>query len=477
MDFDDLLMRTVLLLRENLDVRVKYQQRWRFVLVDEFQDTNTAQYELIRLLATGPMNNRNVFVVGDEDQSIYKFRGADYHNVQLFKSDFPEARTVLLEQNYRSTQTILDVANSVIRNNRHRTPKQLRTDNGHGLPVTVYEAYNEVEEASYVATRSKSSNAAATIPGDVAVMYRTNAQSRALEEAFVLRGMKYRLVGATRFYERKEIKDALAYLRLIHNPADSVALGRIINTPRGGSATRRRWRCALGGRVGRQPIRGAANHPSRPAERAALRIGEPLPPQAALAAHRRAHTKSAGRFFGAARRLGGQERAARYGSVAELLDAVLLQSRYAEQLRDGTDEGEDRFENLQELRAVAATIRSGCARPGAGPDAAGHVPGGRQPGERQRRPGQQRRRGHAADAAHGQGAGVSRRLPGGAGRWHPAAQPHAGKRRRGKRTWPRSAACSMSASRAPSAGSTWCTAFRRSLWGEQRLAGAQPLPG
>ena len=360
MDFDDLLMRTVLLLRENLDVRVKYQQRWRFVLVDEFQDTNTAQYELIRLLATGPMNNHNVFVVGDEDQSIYKFRGADYHNVQLFKSDFPEARTVLLEQNYRSTQTILDVANSVIRNNRHRTPKQLRTDNGHGLPVTVYEAYNEVEEASYVADEiEKLQRRGDANPGDVAVMYRTNAQSRALEEAFVLRGMKYRLVGATRFYERKEIKDALAYLRLIHNPADSVALGRIINTPTRGIGDKaqvalRSWAAELG--VSQYVALQIIHHGP---ERAALRIGEPLPPQAAQSPIGGRTQKVLADFSALLEGWVDQERAARYDSVAELLDAVLLQSRYAEQLRDGTDEGEDRFENLQQLRAVAATYVPG----------------------------------------------------------------------------------------------------------------------
>jgi DNA helicase-2/ATP-dependent DNA helicase PcrA len=356
MDFDDLLMHTVLRLRENLDLRVKYQQKWRYVLVDEFQDTNTAQYELIRLLATGPMNNRNIFVVGDEDQSIYKFRGADYHNVQLFRSDFPDAKVVLLEQNYRSTQTILDVANSVIRNNRHRTPKQLRTDNGHGLPVTIYEAYNEVEEASYVADEIEKLQRRGDInPGDVAVMYRTNAQSRALEEAFVLRGMKYRLVGATRFYERKEIKDALAYLRLIHNPSDSVALGRVINTPPRGigdktQETLRTWAADLG--VSQYVALQIIHHGP---ERAAQRLGQPVPPQAAFSPIGGRAQKMLADFSALLEGWVDQERAGRYESVAELLDAVLLQSRYAEQLRDGTDEGEDRFENLQQLRAVAAT--------------------------------------------------------------------------------------------------------------------------
>lgn len=360
MDFDDLLMRTVLLLRNNLDVRVKYQQKWRYVLIDEFQDTNTAQYELIRLLVTGPMNNRNIFVVGDEDQSIYKFRGADYHNVQRFRSDFPEARVVLLEQNYRSTQTILDVANAVISHNRHRTPKQLRTDNGHGLPVTVYEAYNEVEEASYVADEiEKLQRRGDFAPGDVAVMYRTNAQSRAIEEAFVLRGMKYRLVGATRFYERKEIKDALAYLRLIHNPADSVSLGRVINTPTRGIGDKaqealRQWASELG--VSQYVALQIIHHGP---DRAALRLHQPVPPKAAQSPIAGRAQKSLADFSALLEAWVDQERGGHYASVAELLDAVLLQSRYLEMLRDGTEEGEDRFENLQQLRAVAATYVHG----------------------------------------------------------------------------------------------------------------------
>ncbi len=357
MDFDDLLMRTVLLLRSNLDVRVKYQHKWRYVLVDEFQDTNAAQYELIRLLVTGPANNRNIFVVGDEDQSIYKFRGADYRNVRLFRNDFPEAPVVLLEQNYRSTQTILDVANSVIQNNRHRTPKNLRTDNGHGLPVTIYEAYNEVEEAAYVADEIEKLQRRGDISnlGDIAVMYRTNAQSRALEEAFVLRGMKYRLVGATRFYERKEIKDALAYLRLIHNPADSVALSRVINTPPRGIGDKaqdalRSWATDLG--VNQFTALQVVHHGP---ERAAARMGQALPPAANFSPIGGRAQKALADFSELLEGWVDRERAGRYSTVAELLDDVLLQSRYLEILRDGTDEGEDRFENLQQLRAVAAT--------------------------------------------------------------------------------------------------------------------------
>lgn len=227
MDFDDLLMQTAMLFRQHDSIRTKYQQKWQYLLVDEFQDTNTAQYELLRLLADPPGGSRNLFVVGDEDQSIYRFRGADYRNVLHFRENYPDATVVLLEQNYRSTQTILDVANAVIANNRNRTPKRLHTDNGKGLAVTLYEAYNEVEEAAYVCDEIERLVASrAFSSGDIAIMYRTNAQSRALEESMVMRQMKYKLIGGTRFYERKEVKDALAYLRLVHNPADTVAMNR-----------------------------------------------------------------------------------------------------------------------------------------------------------------------------------------------------------------------------------------------------------
>ena len=197
-----------------------------------FRTPTPRQYELLRLLANGPEGKRNLFVVGDEDQSVYKFRGADYHNVHNFMNDYADAIKILLEQNYRSTQKILDVANAVISHNRNRTPKQLHTENGAGLAVTVYEAYNEIEEASYVCDEiERLVDSSGFTLSDFAVMYRTNAQSRALEEAFVLRQIKYKLVGATRFYERKEVKDALAYLRVVHNPADTIALDRIINEP------------------------------------------------------------------------------------------------------------------------------------------------------------------------------------------------------------------------------------------------------
>lgn len=361
MDFDDLLLRTVLLLRANLDVRVKYQHKWPYLLVDEFQDTNSAQYEMLRLMAGEPTNNRNLFVVGDEDQSIYRFRGADYRNVQLFRRDYPEHVEILLEQNYRSTQIILDVANALISQNRNRTPKRLHTDNGQGVPVMVYEAYNEVEEAAFVADEIEKLLATkAFAPGDFAVTYRTNAQSRALEEAFVMRQIRHKLIGATRFYERKEIRDALAYLRLLHNPADSVSLERIINEPPRGIGAKtvealRMWADEIG--VSQSEALQILHYGP---QRVALQSGRTLSTAAYKAPPLGARARNALSDFAAL--LDGWmalERAARYDSVAHLLDEVLLKSGYIDNLRDGTDEGEDRFANLQELRSVAAQYTQG----------------------------------------------------------------------------------------------------------------------
>ncbi len=216
-------------MRQDADVRAKYQRRYPFILVDEWQDTNMAQYELVKLLAG---DRANLFVVGDEDQSIYRFRGADYRNVARFREDYADARVILLERNYRSTQTILDMANAVIARNVRRHPKRLYTEQAGGPQITVVEAYDEQEEGDMVVSEIQRLVARGEVQkGDCAVMYRTNAQSRPIEDAFVRRGMPYKLVGATRFYERKEIKDVMAYLRLIHNPYDGVGLARIINVP------------------------------------------------------------------------------------------------------------------------------------------------------------------------------------------------------------------------------------------------------
>ncbi|WP_298984295.1 ATP-dependent helicase [Caldilinea sp.] len=356
MDFDDLLLRTVLLLRDNLEVRVKYQRKWPYVLVDEFQDTNQAQYEMLRLLVGEPTNARNLFVVGDEDQSIYRFRGADYRNVQRFRRDYPDHVEILLEQNYRSTQTILDVANALISRNPNRTPKRLRTENGQGAPVMVYEAYNEVEEAAFVADEIEKLIASRAFqPGDFAVAYRTNAQSRALEEAFVMRQIKYKLIGATRFYERKEIKDALAYLRIVHNLADNVSLERIINEPPRGLGAKtvealRDWAREMEVSEG-EALQILLHGPVH----AAQELDRPLPATAYKAPPLSARAQNALKDFAALlERWRKMERSGRYASVAELFDAVMVQSGYVDHLRDGSEEGEDRFANLQELRSVAA---------------------------------------------------------------------------------------------------------------------------
>ncbi len=230
MDFDDLLLNMVLLLRENEVVRQKYQQRFHYVLVDEFQDTNKVQYELVKYFAA-PQNN--VFVVGDEDQAIYAFRGADYRNVLRFRDSYPDPTVILLEQNYRSTQTILDVARAVIDLNGNRTPKELHTDKGKGELIQLYEAYDERYEAEYVLEQIHQMRMDYGYDyRDFAVMYRTNAQSRAMEQAFINGSVPYTLVGGVGFYKRREVKDMLAYLRIVQNPDDNVSLERIINVPK-----------------------------------------------------------------------------------------------------------------------------------------------------------------------------------------------------------------------------------------------------
>ncbi|MAS36882.1 MAG: hypothetical protein CL610_22960 [Anaerolineaceae bacterium] len=232
MDFDDLLMQTVLLLRDNPEVAEKYGRFYEHILVDEFQDTNMAQYKLVQLFGQ-PQNN--IFVVGDEDQGIYAFRGADYRNVQHFRQDFPNAKMIILAQNYRSTQIVLDAARAVIDKNPHRQQKDLFTDRKGGAKVYLYEAYNEAEEGEYVAQKVELLRHRDRLNyKDFAVMYRTNAQSRAVEEAFIRENVPYKLVGGVGFYKRREVRDMLAYLRAVHNPDDTVSFNRIINVPKRG---------------------------------------------------------------------------------------------------------------------------------------------------------------------------------------------------------------------------------------------------
>jgi DNA helicase-2/ATP-dependent DNA helicase PcrA len=228
-DFDDLLMYAVLVLRENPATCQIYNRKFEHVLVDEFQDTNLAQYELLRLLASA---NKNIFVVGDEDQSIYRWRGADYRNVLRFEKDYPLCQKVLLEQNYRSTQNVLDAAKAVIDRNTQRTPKHLFSERGTGEKIVLHEAVDDHAEAAYVVdTIQHQIRKNAARAGDFAVMYRTNAQSRLIEEAFLHAGIPYRLVGAQRFYGRREIKDLICFMRLVQNPQDEASLSRVINIP------------------------------------------------------------------------------------------------------------------------------------------------------------------------------------------------------------------------------------------------------
>lgn len=231
-DFDDLIMLTVKLFREHPEVLRRYQERFRYIMIDEYQDTNHAQYVLVKLLAA---LYRNLCVVGDDDQSIYSFRSADVRNILEFERDYPETKVIKLEQNYRSTQTILDAANGVIKNNLNRKKKQLWTENETGDKLQKYKAGDEREEAAWVAGEiDKLIQKEAKTFREFALLYRTNAQSRSFEEAFVARGIPYRVVGGLRFYDRKEIRDILAYLRFIHNPADRVSFRRIVNTPKRG---------------------------------------------------------------------------------------------------------------------------------------------------------------------------------------------------------------------------------------------------
>ena len=333
-DFDDLLTHAVWLFLGHPDVLARYQGRYTHILVDEFQDTNMAQYALVKLLAG---ERRNLFAVGDPDQSIYAFRGADYRNVQRFREDFPEARMILLEQNYRSHQAILDAATGVIDRNPGRVPKALFSDQKDGPLIHLKEAYNEDEEAQFVVNTIAELVALRQYePGDFAVMYRTNAQSRAVEDAFLRAGLPYRLIGATRFYSRKEIKDAMAYLRLIHNPDDLVSLQRVINVPPRGI-----------GQKTLQELEDWARYEDISAGHALLML---LDESVAAPIDGRARSVLI-RFAGM---LGSwiDQRSAL--SPADLLTTVLKDTGYLNYLDDGTEEGLSRAENVLELRTVAA---------------------------------------------------------------------------------------------------------------------------
>jgi len=231
MDFDDIIVNTVKLLDENEDILKYYQNKFKYIMIDEYQDTNHAQYCLTTLLAA---KNKNICVVGDDDQSIYRFRGATIENILNFEKQYKNTKIIRLERNYRSTQTILDTANAVISNNNQRKGKNLWTDNGEGEKISLYTAYDEQDEGRYIADVIMNNVASGGSWGDHSILYRMNAQSNSIEKAFIRKGVPYRIIGGHRFYERKEIRDAIAYLTVINNPTDNVRLRRIINEPKRG---------------------------------------------------------------------------------------------------------------------------------------------------------------------------------------------------------------------------------------------------
>jgi DNA helicase-2/ATP-dependent DNA helicase PcrA len=340
LDFDDLLLWTAYLLDENPTVSDRYARRYEHVLVDEFQDTNLAQYALLKHLASF---HENIFVVGDTDQSIYRWRGADYRNVQRFEKDFSSTRVILLEQNYRSTQAILDVAMAVIDRNPYRTPKRLFTDRGQGQKVSLYEANDDRMEAAYVvdtiASLVKIENRQ---PGDFAVMYRTNAQSRVLEEAFLSHNLPYKLVGAQRFYGRREIKDMIAYLRLVHNPQDELSLARAINTPSRG--------------IGNKTYLALRTQ----AQKSGISPGELLlslatDDQSPVWENFRGRAAAALSAFSSLLAKWVQDR---YDlPPLMLMDQILDDVDYHSYIDDGTDEGKDRWDNVMELRRLASEFQ------------------------------------------------------------------------------------------------------------------------
>jgi DNA helicase-2/ATP-dependent DNA helicase PcrA len=343
LDFDDIIMLTVHMFQAFPDVAEHYRRRFRHVMVDEYQDTNHAQYQLIRELvgegadrAEHSVEPSELVVVGDADQSIYAFRGATIRNIVEFEEDYPDARTILLERNYRSTQTILSAANAVISRNESRRKKNLWTDSGSGAPIVGYVGDNEHDEASFVARSiDKLGDDHGVKPGDVAVFYRTNAQSRALEEVFVRVGLPYKVVGGTRFYERREVKDALAYLRVLSNPADTVNLRRILNVPKRG----------IGDRA--EAVVAAL------AERERITFVEALGrPEDAPGIATRSITCIKG--FTALLEDLGKVRDDDDAGVADLLEAIVDRSGYLAELRASHDpQDETRVENLAELVAVA----------------------------------------------------------------------------------------------------------------------------
>jgi DNA helicase-2/ATP-dependent DNA helicase PcrA len=331
MDFDDLLFRCVNLLELFPEVRDRYRRSFRHVLVDEYQDTNRAQYRWLQLLCE---EHRNLSVVGDDDQSIYAFRGADIQNILGFERDYPDAQVIKLEQNYRSTQTILSAANAIISHNRERKPKELWSELGEGEPVHLRELDDEHAEARFVVSEVERLVDEGASRDEIAVFYRTNAQSRVLEDMLVRYGVGYQVIGGTRFYERAEIKDALAYLTLFVNPQDVVCFSRVVNSPRRGIGNTSQGRIVGHANTIGESVWDVAEAP------------EKVPGLAPAA------VKSVGRFMSVMQRL--RERAESGARVGDLLRETLDETGYIEALEaERTIEAQGRLENLEELIGVA----------------------------------------------------------------------------------------------------------------------------
>lgn len=325
MDFDDLLMLTVEVLRSDDMILKRYQNLFQYILIDEYQDTNAVQYQLTKMLA---QSHHNICVVGDDYQAIYSWRGANFRNILDFERDYPDAYVVKLEQNYRSTKTILDSANAIIAKNVHRTEKSLWTDNNQGRPVTIYQALNEIDEAEFIAQEVRALERAGMYSGynSIAVLYRTNAQSRALEEVLINYQIPYRIVGGIRFYERKEVKDALAYLRLVANPKDRVSLERIINVPPRG--------------IGPKSLEGImANMPAALEGSVDKLVGLTGKAAASFVQFRQILDYA-------------RETYQKDHDMITTFDYLMDKSGYLAWLDDGTPESQSRVENIQELKSV-----------------------------------------------------------------------------------------------------------------------------
>jgi DNA helicase-2/ATP-dependent DNA helicase PcrA len=311
LDFDDLLMKTVQIFEQYPEVLKRWQGLFRYILIDEYQDTNMAQYKMVKLLAE---KYQNICVVGDDFQAIYGFRGANFRNILDFEKDYPKAKIIKMEQNYRSTKNIITAAQKVIEKNILRSEKALWTENEEGLPSTFYLAQNEIDEVDFVRLEISALKHFHSY-NDFVVLYRTNAQSRILEEIFLQNKVPYRLIGALRFYERKEIKDVLAYLKLILNPDDKVSLRRVINTPPRG----------IGEKSQKSNLKSQNENPK---------------------------IQKFQKMMEDFRKISGKIK------LTELIDAIVRETGYRDYILDGTEEGEARFENIEELKSVATKFQA-----------------------------------------------------------------------------------------------------------------------